>query len=58
MMDDVSTLPVPGGGDGNQQLSTIAQLAEISEEQIWLQKQKKVAGHRDPIQATPISRSE
>ena len=40
MIDDTSTLPVPIGAGGNRALSTLDQLAEIPEEDIWLAKQK------------------
>ena len=40
MMDDSGTLPVPIGAGGNRALSTLDQLAEIPEEDIWLAKQK------------------
>src|SRR5262245_44663411 len=46
MMDDVSTLPVSVAGDGNRQPSTIAQLADIPEEEVWLQKQKSAHTRR------------
>jgi integrase/recombinase XerD len=39
MTDDSSTLPVPIGAGGNR-VSTLDQLADIPEEEIWLQKQK------------------
>ena len=44
MMDD-STLPVPIG-DGGNRVSTLDQLAEIPEEEIWLQKQKSALPYR------------
>jgi len=37
---DSGTLPVPIGAGGNRALSTLDQLAEIPEEDIWLAKQK------------------
>ena len=40
MMDDSGTLLVPIGAGGNRALSTLDQLAEIPEEDIWLAKQK------------------
>ena len=40
MMDDSGTLPVPIGAGGNRALSTLDQLAEIPEEDIWLAKQR------------------
>ena len=40
MMDNSGTLPVPIGAGGNRALSTLDQLAEIPEEDIWLAKQK------------------
>ena len=39
-MDDSGNLPVPIGAGGNRALSTLDQLAEIPEEDIWLAKQK------------------
>ena len=44
MMDDSGTLPVPIGAGGNRALSTLDQLAEIPEEDIWLAKQKSPRG--------------
>jgi integrase/recombinase XerD len=45
MMDDTTNLPVPiDSGPGR--LSTVAQLADIPEEQIWLSKQKSVRTRR------------
>ena len=46
MMDDSSTtLPVPIG-TGTNRLSTLEQLADIPEEEIWLQKQKSARARR------------
>jgi integrase/recombinase XerD len=39
MMDDSTNLPTPIDS-GRSQLSTVEQIADIPEEQIWLQKQK------------------
>jgi integrase/recombinase XerD len=46
MMDDSGTLPVPIGAGGNRALSTLDQLAEIPEEDIWLAKQKSARTRR------------
>lgn len=45
MMDDASTLPVPIAA-GAIRVSTVAQLADIPEEQIWLSKQKSARTRR------------
>lgn len=45
MMDGSSTLPVPTAA-GRGGLSTLARLAEIPEEEIWLQKQKSARTRR------------
>ena len=44
MMDDSSTLPV--AADAPRRVSTIAQLASIPEEEIWLSKQKSARTRR------------
>jgi integrase/recombinase XerD len=44
MMDDSSTLPV--AADAPRRVSTIAQLADIPEEEIWLSKQKSARTRR------------
>ena len=46
MMDDSSTLPVPIGAETAPRVSAIAQLAQIPEEEIWLQKQKSARTRR------------
>jgi hypothetical protein len=47
MMDDTSTLPVPIGAEtAPARVSPIAQLAQIPEEEIWLQKQKSARTRR------------
>jgi hypothetical protein len=46
MMDDSGTLPVPIGAGGNRALSTLDQLAEIPEEDIWLARQKSARTRR------------
>lgn len=47
MIDDNSTLTAPSGTEAGQvRLSTVAQLADIPEEQIWLAKQKSVRTRR------------
>jgi integrase/recombinase XerD len=47
MMDDSSTMPVPIGAESAPaRVSPIAQLAQIPEEEIWLQKQKSVRTRR------------
>jgi len=47
MIDDSSTLLVPSGTRiGQVRLSTVAQLADIPEEQIWLAKQKSARTRR------------
>jgi hypothetical protein len=46
-MDDTSTLPVPIGAEtAPARVSPIAQLAQIPEEEIWLQKQKSARTRR------------
>lgn len=45
MMDDDTNLPAPIDS-GRGRLSTVEQLAEIPEEQIWLQKQKSARTRR------------
>src|ERR1700680_1154858 len=45
MMHDSSTLPVPIA-DNSGRVSTLDQLAEIPEEEIWLQKQKSARTRR------------
>jgi len=45
MMDDDTSLPVPTIADRGQ-VSTLDQLADIPEEQIWLQKQKSARTRR------------
>src|SRR5437868_10150284 len=45
MVNDGGTLPVPRAAGGNR-LSTIAQLADIPEEEIWLSKQKSARTRR------------
>jgi integrase/recombinase XerD len=45
--DDSRTLPVPIGAESAPaRVSTVAQLAEIPEEEIWLQKQKSARTRR------------
>jgi site-specific recombinase XerD len=44
MMDDSSTLPV--AADAPRRVSTVAQLADIPEEEIWLSKQKSARTRR------------
>jgi integrase/recombinase XerD len=46
MIDDSRALPVPTAAVGQVRLSTIAQLAAIPEEQIWLAKQKSARTRR------------
>jgi integrase/recombinase XerD len=47
MMDDTSTVPVPIAVDtGGIRVSTVAQLADIPEEDIWLAKQKSARTRR------------
>jgi integrase family protein with SAM-like domain len=46
MIDDTSTLPVPIAAAGVVRVSTVAQLAEIPEEDIWLAKQKSARTRR------------
>jgi integrase/recombinase XerD len=46
MIDDTSTLPVPIAAAGVFRVSTVAQLAEIPEEDIWLAKQKSARTRR------------
>jgi site-specific recombinase XerD len=45
MIDDSDTLPIRAA-NGNRGLSTLDQLAEIPEEEIWLQKQKSARTRR------------
>jgi integrase/recombinase XerD len=45
MMDDTSTLPVPAD-TAPRRVSTIAELADIPEEEIWLSKQKSARTRR------------
>jgi hypothetical protein len=45
MINDSSTLPVPIVAGGNR-VSTVAQLALIPEEDIWLAKQKSARTRR------------
>ena len=45
MIDDSNALPMPLD-NGNGRVSTIGQLAEIPEEEIWLQKQKSARTRR------------
>jgi len=46
MIDDSSPLPVPIGAGSNRALSPLEQLADIPEEEIWLQKQKSARTRR------------
>src|ERR1700730_17597550 len=46
MMDSDSTLAVPTAAAGGKRLSTVAHLAQIPEEDIWLAKQKSVRTRR------------
>ena len=45
MIDDISTLPVPAA-DAHGRVSTVAALAAIPEEEIWLSKQKSARTRR------------
>jgi len=45
-MIDARTLPVPTAAGGAARVSTVAQLAGIPEEEIWLQKQKSARTRR------------
>ena len=45
MTENTASLPVPFNADGAR-ISTVTQLAEIPEEQIWLAKQKSLRTRR------------
>ena len=46
MIEDSNTLPAPVAADARGRVSTIAQLASIPEEEIWLSKQKSARTRR------------